>query len=185
MNLTVETFVRVESRIVMLSNEFFLLEIIIYEVLQTLRENLLALSQLSTIIILVINSYQFPSHTGMNIFNVIVRWIIWFEVLVIDIQQKMFVWYSGTAIFNLEILLPITQIRLIPALHDTTLAYLSMCHDLLFKNLDIQQLCSVCGLTMSKHNHEIIWLYMMNLNFCGSQTYLCIKYCLISGNCLV
>ena len=46
-NLTVETFVRIESRILM-SIAFFWLEIIIYEVLLTLRESLLALSQLQT-----------------------------------------------------------------------------------------------------------------------------------------
>ena len=47
-NLTVETFVRIVSRILM-SNAFFSLEIIIYEVLLTFRESLS-----------VINSYQFP-----------------------------------------------------------------------------------------------------------------------------
>ena len=46
-NLTVETFVRIESWILM-SIAFFWLEIIIYEVLLMLRESLLALSQLST-----------------------------------------------------------------------------------------------------------------------------------------
>ena len=40
-------FLRIESRILM-SIAFLWLEIIIYEVLQTLRESLLALSQLST-----------------------------------------------------------------------------------------------------------------------------------------
>ena len=43
-NLTVETFVRMVSRILM-SNAFFWLEIIIYEVLLTFRESLLVLSQ--------------------------------------------------------------------------------------------------------------------------------------------
>ena len=57
-NLTVETFVRIESRIVM-SNAFFWLKIIIYKVLLTLRESL-GLEP-------VINSYQFPIHSGMNI----------------------------------------------------------------------------------------------------------------------
>ena len=47
LNLTVETFVRIVSRILM-SNAFFWLEIIIYEVLLTFRESLLVLSQLST-----------------------------------------------------------------------------------------------------------------------------------------
>ena len=42
-----ETFVRIESRI-LISIAFFWLEIIIYEVLLMLRESLLALSQLST-----------------------------------------------------------------------------------------------------------------------------------------
>ena len=37
-NLTIETFVRIESRIIMLSNGSFWLEIIIYEVLLMLRE---------------------------------------------------------------------------------------------------------------------------------------------------
>ena len=46
-NLTVETFVRIESLILM-SNTFYFLEIIIYEVLLTFRESMLALSQLST-----------------------------------------------------------------------------------------------------------------------------------------
>ena len=44
--LTVETFVRIESRI-LISIWFFWLEIIIYEILLALRESLLALSQLS------------------------------------------------------------------------------------------------------------------------------------------
>ena len=46
-NLTVETFVRIVSRILM-SNAFFWLEIIIYEVLLMFRESLLVLSRLST-----------------------------------------------------------------------------------------------------------------------------------------
>ena len=46
-NLTVETFVRIDSRILM-SHEFFWLEIIIYEVLLRFRESLLVLSHLST-----------------------------------------------------------------------------------------------------------------------------------------
>ena len=46
-NLTVETFVKIDSRILM-SNAFFWLEIIIYEVLQTFNESQLFLSQLST-----------------------------------------------------------------------------------------------------------------------------------------
>ena len=46
-NLTVEIFVRIVSRILM-SNAFFWLEIIIYEVLLTFRESLFVLSQLST-----------------------------------------------------------------------------------------------------------------------------------------
>ena len=46
-NLTVEIFVRIVSRILM-SNAFFWLEILIYEVLLTFRESLLVLSQLST-----------------------------------------------------------------------------------------------------------------------------------------
>ena len=45
-NLTVYTFVRIES-LILTSITFFWLEIIIYEVLLTLRESLLALSQLS------------------------------------------------------------------------------------------------------------------------------------------
>ena len=47
-NLAVETFVRIESRIIMLSNVSFRLEMIIYEALLTLNESLLALSHLST-----------------------------------------------------------------------------------------------------------------------------------------
>ena len=46
-NLTVKTFLRIEFQIAM-SNVFFLIEIIIFEILLTLRESLLALSQLST-----------------------------------------------------------------------------------------------------------------------------------------
>ena len=46
-NLTIETFVRIVSLFLM-SNAFFWLEIIIYEVLLTFRESLLVLSQLST-----------------------------------------------------------------------------------------------------------------------------------------
>ena len=46
-NLTVETFVRIVSQILM-SNVYFWLEIIIYHILLTFRESLLALSQLST-----------------------------------------------------------------------------------------------------------------------------------------
>ena len=47
-NFIVQTFVNIESRIEMLSNVSYWLEIIIYEVLLILRESLLALSQLST-----------------------------------------------------------------------------------------------------------------------------------------
>ena len=46
-NLTVEIFVRIDYRILMF-NVFIWLEIIIYEVLLTFRENLLVLSQLPT-----------------------------------------------------------------------------------------------------------------------------------------
>ena len=49
-NLTAETLVRIESRIVMLLNVFFWLEIIIFEV-----------------------SYVFPIHCGMSNINVTVR----------------------------------------------------------------------------------------------------------------
>ena len=58
-NLTVEIFVRIDSRILM-SNAFFWLEIIIYEILITFRESLFVLSQLSI---------QFPVHCGMKIVN--------------------------------------------------------------------------------------------------------------------
>ena len=62
-NLTVETFVRIETRILMW-NAFFRLEIIIYEVLLTLRE-VVGLEP-------IIHSYQFPIHSGKFIFNVTV-----------------------------------------------------------------------------------------------------------------
>ena len=65
-NLTVETFVRIVFRILM-SNEFFWLEIIIYEVSLTFRKSRLVLSQSP-----LINSYQFPVYCGMNIVNVTV-----------------------------------------------------------------------------------------------------------------
>ena len=45
--LTVETFVRIVSRILM-SNALFWLEIILYEVLLTFRESILVFSHLST-----------------------------------------------------------------------------------------------------------------------------------------
>ena len=45
--LAVEIFVRIQS-LILLSNTFFWLEIIVYEVLLTWRESLLVLSQLST-----------------------------------------------------------------------------------------------------------------------------------------
>ena len=64
MNLTVETFVRIESRILML-NAFFLLEIILYEVLLNIERKSVFLEP-------VINTYQFPIHSGMNIIHVTV-----------------------------------------------------------------------------------------------------------------
>ena len=64
-NLPVETFVRIDSRILM-SNAFFCLEITIYEVLLMFRESLFGLEP-------AINSYQFPVYCDMNIINVTVR----------------------------------------------------------------------------------------------------------------
>ena len=64
-NLTFETFERIESQNLM-SITFFWLEIIIYEVLLTLVE------RKSVGLEPVINSYQFPIHSVMNIVNVTV-----------------------------------------------------------------------------------------------------------------
>ena len=128
-NLTVETFVRIESRILMWI-AYFWLEIIIYEVLLTLRESLL-----------VFNTYQLPIHSGMDIVNVTVgcknccifskMHLIWGSIHVVDIQQKRYwarhralwntqcnLWDRGTAVFDWDVLFPVTQIRLKPVLHD-------------------------------------------------------------------
>ena len=64
-NLTVETFVRIVSLILMY-NAFYWLEIIIYEVLLTnVQRKSVGLKP-------VINSYQFPVHLRMNIVDVTV-----------------------------------------------------------------------------------------------------------------
>ena len=91
-NLTVETFVRIVSLILM-SNAFFWLEIIIYEVLLTFRESLQVPLEP------VINSYQFHVHWGMNIVDVTVgcknccigaKWIKrnWSEDLCMSLMYK-------------------------------------------------------------------------------------------------
>ena len=93
-NLTVETFVRIESRILM-SIAFLWLEIIIYKVLQTLTESLLALSQLST-------STSTLFTVAWTLLNVTVRCkncyifikmnktnLIWGSIHVIDIQKEV------------------------------------------------------------------------------------------------
>ena len=64
-NLTVKTFVSIESRILMLSNVFFCLEIVLYEFFTNVEKKSVGLEP-------VINSYQFPIHIGMNIVNVTV-----------------------------------------------------------------------------------------------------------------
>ena len=93
-NLSVETFTRIDSRI-LISNACFWLDINIYEVLLMFRESLLVLSQLST-----------PTsslHWGMNIVNITVgckncfiiskmnkAHLVWGSMHVIDIQNKKY-----------------------------------------------------------------------------------------------
>ena len=94
----------------------------------------------------VSNTYQLPIHSGMDIVNVTVgckncciirkmnkTHLIWGSIHVIDIQKKKYwaqhrslwntqcnVWDRGTAVFDWDILFPVTQIRLKPLLHDTS-----------------------------------------------------------------
>ena len=94
-SLIVETFVRIESWIVMSSNELIRLDIIIHEGLLRLRK--------SVSLEPVINSYQFPIHNGMNIANGQCRmqkllyhqqnvqtYLMWGSIHVIDIQKKKY-----------------------------------------------------------------------------------------------
>ena len=94
----------------------------------------------------VIHTYQLPFHSGMDIVNVTV-WcknccifskmnkthLIWGSIHVIDTQKKMYwaqhwtlwntqcnVWDRGTAVFDWDVLFPVTQIRLKPVLHATS-----------------------------------------------------------------
>ena len=94
----------------------------------------------------VINTYQLPIHSGMDIVNVNVgckncciiskmnkMHLILGSIYVIDIQKKEYwaqhrslwntqcnVWHRGTAVFDWDILFPVTQMRLKPVLHDTS-----------------------------------------------------------------
>ena len=92
-NLTVETSVRIESPILM-SIAFFWLEIVIYEILLTLRESLLALSQLSTPTSFLFRvAWSLLSFTvGCKNCCIISKWtkthLIWGYIHVIDIQKK-------------------------------------------------------------------------------------------------
>ena len=107
----------------------------------------------------VINTYQFPIHSGMNIVNVSVGCkncctvskmnktdVVWGFMHVIDIQKKKYwsdtepcetpnVMLALTGVFDCDILFPVTQIRFKPALHDISNAIMQeithqyICHD--------------------------------------------------------
>ena len=136
-NLIVETFVRIESW-VLISIAFFWLEIIIYEVLLMLRESLLALSQLSTptsslftvawTLLMSLLDAKTCTISKMNKTH-----LIWGCIHVIDIQKKEYwaqhrtLWNTlcnvshwGIAVFDWDVLFLVTQIRLKPVLHDTS-----------------------------------------------------------------
>ena len=84
----------------------------------------------------LINTYQLPIHSGMDIVNVTVRCkncciisrmnkthLIWGSIHVIDIQKKEYwcsVWNRGTVVFDWDLFFPVTQIRLNLVLHDTS-----------------------------------------------------------------
>ena len=136
LNLTVETLVRIESRILMS---------IAFSLVWDYRiRSLTDVERKSVGITPVINTSQFLIHSAMNIVNVIV-WcknccivskmnkthLIWGSQHVIDIQKKKYwaqhralwnthcnVWHRGTAIFDWDVLFPVTQIWLKPVLHD-------------------------------------------------------------------
>ena len=136
--MTVETFVRIESRILM-SIAFFWLVTIIYEVLLTLRESLLALSQVSTPTSSLFTVAWTLLMTLLDAKTVVssAKWTKrnWFDdlymsLICIDPSQKKKYWAQhrslwntqcnawgrGTAVFDWDVVLPITQIRLKPVL---------------------------------------------------------------------
>ena len=93
----------------------------------------------------VINAYQLPIHSGMDIVNVTVgckncciiskinkAHLIWGSIHVIDIQKKEYwaqhralwntqcnVWHRGIAVSDWDLLFLVTQIRRKPVLHNT------------------------------------------------------------------
>ena len=123
-NLTVETFVRIDSRILM-SNAFFWLEITKYEVLNTFKESLLVLCQLLftvawTLLMslsdvkTVVSSAKEQAH------------LVWGSMHVIDIQNEKYcekhralwntqcnVWHRGAGVFDWDKLFPTDFVRII------------------------------------------------------------------------
>ena len=124
-NLTVETFVRIVSRILM-SNSFFLVGDYHIWSFTNVEWKSVGLEP-------VINSHQFPVHWGMNIVNVAVgcknccivskmnkEHLVWGSMHVIDVQKKKYraqhralrntlcnVWHWGAGVFDWDILFPI------------------------------------------------------------------------------
>ena len=137
-NLTVETFVRIKSRI-LISIAFFLVgDYHIWSYTYVERK--------SVDLEPIINTYQLSSHIGMDIVNVTVGYkncciiskmnkthLIWGSIHVIDIQKKEYcaqhrsLWntqcnvrHRGIAVCDWDVLFPVSQIRLKPVLHDTS-----------------------------------------------------------------
>ena len=87
----------------------------------------------------VINKYQLPIHSVMDLLNCCTigkmnkTHLIWGFIHVFYIQKKKYfaqhralwntqcnVWDRGTAVFNWDVLFPVTQIWLKPVMHDTS-----------------------------------------------------------------
>ena len=158
-----------------------MLELTLYEVLLTLRENLSAMSQLSTpssSLFTVAWTFLMSLSDAKTVVSS-AKWTkrIWFEDLYMHWYTKekvlaqhrplrsVRVWHSVTAVFDWNILFPVTEIGLKPAQHDTSDAFMpDLTHKyvmincvqlMLLRNQDIQQWCSAWCLTMNKHNQEI------------------------------
>ena len=136
-----------------MSNAFFWLELIIYEVLLTFRESLLVLSQLSTPTSSLFTRQEYCwCHCRMQ--KLLYRrqnWTKrnWSEDLCTSLMYKKKywaqhrtlrntqwnVWHRGAGVLGWDILFPITQIRLKPAQHDTSDAsMLELTHQYLMIN---------------------------------------------------
>ena len=94
----------------------------------------------------VMNAYQLPIHSGVDIVNVTIGFencciiskmnkthLIWGSIHIVDIKKKEYwaqhrslwntqciVWHRGIAVSDWDVLFPVTQIWLKPVLHDTS-----------------------------------------------------------------